>query len=82
MNGFGSRLAALIALGAAAFCCMSCSSNAQTVTDAQEKAWKNPPKNPPPEYKGNVLGTPGAPPKSGAQGAGTAGGNPPAVPGK
>ena len=93
MNGFSRRVVVLLALGTLGFCCVSCSGDANRVSKEQEAAWRQgPPKAPPAEYKGNMLGSPGSapagkgnaaggpggPPPDSAKGPGNAGGNPPA----
>jgi len=46
----------------------------RTITPAEEKKWRTPPKEPPPEYRGNQMGSPGTPPPGGgAPGGGSTG---------
>jgi hypothetical protein len=47
---------------------IGCGPGGRQITKEEEAAWKTPPKQPPAEYKGNVLGTPQGPPPTATQG--------------
>jgi len=47
-----------------------CGGPERTISKEEEKKWRTPPKEPPPEFKGNMMGTPGAPPAGANKGAG------------
>ncbi len=64
MKGLATTLACASVFAFLGLAIVGCGGSAQTVTPEQEKSYRNPPKEPPAEYKPNQIGMPPPPPSN------------------